>query len=118
MKILRKDKVMVITGRDKGKTGEVLAVFPKTNQILVEGVNVAKRHTKPSQAQPKGGILEVTKPIDASKVMVLDPSTNKPSRVAYKLNQKGKKERVFKVSKFKNSKAAKSAKPAAKGGEK
>ena len=118
MKILRKDKVMVITGRDKGKTGEVLAVLPKSNQVVVEGVNVAKRHTKPSQAQPKGGILEITKPIDASKVMVLDPSTNKPARISYKLNQKGKKERIFKVSKFKNSKTTKASKPAAKDGKK
>ena len=116
MKIIRKDKVMVIAGRDKGKTGEVLAVMPATNQVVVEGVNVAKRHTKPSQAQPKGGIIEVTKPIDASKVMVLDPTTNKPARVAYKLNQKGKKERIFKVSKFKNTKTKKEA--TTKGGKK
>ena len=121
MKIVRKDKVMVITGRDKGKTGEVIAVLPKTNQVVVEGVNVAKRHTKPSQAQPKGGILEVTKPIDASKVMVLDPATNKPARVSYKQAKGGKKERVFKVSKFKNAKTAKVTKAeqaVAKGGKK
>lgn len=121
MKIVRKDKVMVITGRDKGKTGEVIVVLPKTNQVVVEGVNVAKRHTKPSQTQPKGGILEVTRPIDASKVMVLDPSTNKPARIAYKQVKNGKKERVFKVSKFKNTKNIKAAKPkqaVAKGGKK
>jgi large subunit ribosomal protein L24 len=115
MKIIKKDKVMVITGRDKGKTGEVLAVLPAKNQVIVEGVNVAKRHTKPSQAQPKGGIIDVTKPIDASKVMVIDPTTNKPARVAYKTNQKGKKERIFKVSKFKNAKVKKET---TKGGKK
>ena len=115
MKIIKKDKVMVITGRDKGKTGEVLAVMPAKNQVVVEGVNVAKRHTKPSQAQPKGGIIDVTKPIDASKVMVIDPATNKPARIAYKINQKGKKERIFKVSKFKNVKAKKET---TKGGKK
>lgn len=115
MKIIKKDKVMVITGRDKGKTGEVLAVMPAKNQVVVEGVNVAKRHTKPSQAQPKGGIIDVTKPIDASKVMVIDPTTNKPARIAYKINQKGKKERIFKVSKFKNAKAKKET---TKGGKK
>ena len=115
MKIIKKDKVMVITGRDKGKTGEVLAVMPAKNQVVVEGVNVAKRHTKPSQAQPKGGIIDVTKPIDASKVMVIDPTTNKPARIAYKINQKGKKERIFKVSKFKNVKAKKET---TKGGKK
>lgn len=105
MKIVKKDKVIVITGRDKGKIGEVMAVLPKTNQVVVAGVNVAKRHTKPSQAQPKGGIIELTKPIDASKVMVLDPASGKPARVAYKQSKGGKKERVFKVSKFKNAKA-------------
>ena len=115
MKIIKKDKVMVITGRDKGKTGEVLAVMPAKKQVVVEGVNVAKRHTKPSQAQPKGGIIDVTKPIDASKVMVIDPTTNKPARIAYKINQKGKKERIFKVSKFKNVKAKKET---TKGGKK
>lgn len=110
MKILKKDKVMVITGRDKGKTGEVVAVLPDKNQVVVEGVNVAKRHTKPSQAQPKGGIVEVTKPIDASKVMVIDPSSGKPARIGYKINTKGKKERIFKVSNFKNTKPKKEVK--------
>lgn len=118
MKIIKKDKVMVIAGRDKGKSGEVLAVLPKTNQVVVEGINVAKRHTKPSQTQPKGGILEITKPIDASKVMVLDPTSGKPARVAYKQAKGGKKERVFKVSKFKNAKTVKPKKETAKGGKK
>lgn len=118
MKIIKKDKVMVITGRDKGKSGEVLAVLPKTKQVVVEGINVAKRHTKPSQAQPKGGILEITKPIDASKVMVLDPASGKPARVAYKQVKGGKKERIFKLSKFKNAKAAKPKKEPSKGGKK
>ena len=54
MKIIKKDKVLVIAGRDKGKTGEVLAVMPSKSQLIVEGVNIAKRHTKPSQNQPKG----------------------------------------------------------------
>jgi len=119
MKIIKKDKVMVITGRDKGKTGEVIAVLPEKNQVVVEGVNVAKRHTKPSQINPKGGIIEVTKTIDASKVMVVDPSSGKPARVGYKLGAKGKKERVYKVSKFKNTKVKKETKKAeTKGGKK
>lgn len=105
---------MVTTGRDKGKTGEVVAVLPQKNQVVIEGVNIAKRHTKPSQKQPKGGIVELTKPLDASKVMVLDPSSGKPARVGYKLAAKGKKERVFKVSSFKNTKIAKTTKKAAK----
>ncbi len=109
MKLMLKDKVKVIAGRDKGKTGEVIAVLPKTNQVVVEGVGVAKRHTKPSQSNPKGGIVELTKPIDASKVMVIDPSSGRVARVGYKLGAKGKKERVFKVSKFKNVPAKKTA---------
>lgn len=110
MKILRKDKVMVIAGRDKGKTGEVVAVLPQTNQVVIQGINNVKRHTKPSQKQPKGGIVELSKPIDASKVMVVDPSSGKPARVGYKLTAKGKKERIFKVSKFTNPKAKKPTK--------
>jgi large subunit ribosomal protein L24 len=119
MKIVKKDKVMVITGRDKGKKGEVLAVFPDDNLVVVEGINVAKRHTKPSQTNPKGGVIEVTKPIDASKVMIIDPTSGKPARVGYKLNAKGKKERIYKVSKFKNTKVKKETKKAeVKGGKK
>ena len=78
MKLKRDDKVTVILGRDKGKTGTILAVIPKLNKVVVENINVVKRHTKPSQKQPRGGILDITKPIDASKVMVLDPSSGKP----------------------------------------
>ena len=119
MKILKKDKVMVIAGRDKGKQGEVLAAFPAENKIVVEGVNIAKRHSKPSQLNPKGGIVEITKPIDVSKVMVIDPVSGKPARVGYKLNAKGKKERIYKVSKFKNTKVKKDIKKAdTKGGKK
>lgn len=116
MKLQRKDKVMVISGRDKGRTGTVSVVLPKTNQVVVDGINVVKRHTKPSQSNPKGGILEITKPINASKVMVLDPGSGKPARIGYKKSKDGKKERVFKVSKFKAAKPAK--KVAAKGAKK
>jgi len=104
MKLHRKDKVIVIAGRDRGKTGEIVAVLPKLNQVVVEGVNVAKKHTKPNAKQPKGGILEVTKPIDAAKVMAVDPSTGRPARIGYKLGKNGSKERIFKVSKFQNKK--------------
>ncbi len=115
MKLQKKDKVMVISGRDKGKTGTVSVVLPKTNQVIVEGVNVAKRHTKPSQSNPKGGIVELTKPILAAKVMVLDPTSGKPARIGYKVGKDGNKERIFKVSKFKNTKNA-TKKPVAKKG--
>jgi large subunit ribosomal protein L24 len=108
MKLRKEDKVIVLRGRDKGKTGVILRVIPKENQVVVENVNVAKRHTKPSQKQPRGGILEITKPIDASKVMVLDPQTGKPARIGYEIKPDGSKERVFKVSPN-HDKAAKKA---------
>lgn len=114
LKLQVKDKVMVIRGRDKGKKGEVLAVLPKLNQVIVEGVNSVKRHTKPNAKTPRGGIVETVKPIDASKVMALDPSSGRPARIGYKLDQKGNKERVFKVSPFKNSKPKKEQKPSTK----
>ncbi len=107
MKLKLKDKVIVISGRDKGKKGEIVAVLPKLNQIVVDNINVVKKHTKPSQKQPKGGIVEVVKPIDAAKVMVLDPVSGKPARVGYKLDAKGNKERIYKVSPFVNKKTVK-----------
>jgi len=99
MKLRRDDMVVVISGRDKGKTGKVVAVLPKEYKVVVEGVNVVKKHTKPSQKNPKGGILDVTKAIDASKVMVLDPKTGKPARIGYNVTAKGK-ERIFIVGRM------------------
>jgi large subunit ribosomal protein L24 len=113
MKLKREDKVVVILGKDKGKTGTVQAVLPKENKVVVEGVNIIKRHTKPSQKQPRGGILEITKPIDVSKVMVLDPASGKPARVGYETKADGTKERIFKVS-ANHEKAAKKAEKAPK----
>ena len=98
MKLRKDDKVIVILGRDKGKTGTVLGVLPKENKVVVENINVVKRHTKPSKKLPRGGILDITKPIDASKVMVLDPASGKPARVGYEIKPDGSKERIFKVS--------------------
>jgi large subunit ribosomal protein L24 len=91
--------VVVIIGRDKGKTGKVVAVVPKENKVVVEGVNVVKKHTKPSQKNPKGGILDITKAIDVSKLMVIDPKTGKPARIGYNVTANGK-ERVFKVGRM------------------
>ena len=108
MKLRKEDKVIVITGKYKGKTGAVTRVLPQTNQVVVEGVNLVKRHTKPSQKQPRGGILEITKPIAASKVMALDPHSGKPARIGYEVKPDGSKERIFKVSPN-HDKAAKKA---------
>ena len=98
MKLRKQDKVIVITGRDKGKTGVITAVLPELNMVVVENINVVKRHTKPSNKQPRGGILDVTKPINASKVMIVDPASGKPARIRYEIKADGSKERVFKVS--------------------
>ena len=75
------DKVMVITGKDKGKTGVILASFPKKNRVLVEGVNIVKKHSKPSQMNPQGGIISQEAPIHVSNVMPIDPKTGEPTRV-------------------------------------
>lgn len=114
MKLRRDDNVIVITGRDKGKTGKVLAVLPAENKVVVENINVAKRHTKPTDKNPRGGILEITKAINASKVMVLDPQSGKPARVGYTVKPDGSKERVFKVSANHEKAAKKTEKAAAK----
>ena len=93
MKLRKGDKVMVRAGRDQGKTGEITRVIPAQAQVVVEGLNVAKRHTKPSSKHPKGGILEITKPLPAGKVALVCPSCKQVTRVGYEI--KGEhKERV------------------------
>lgn len=94
MNIKKGDTVVVITGKDKGKSGKVLEVFPKQNRILVENINIVSRHTKPKSAQEKGGIIKKPAPINASNVMVLC-DCGKATRVAYKLVN-GKKVRICK----------------------
>ena len=97
MKIKKDDTVIVISGNYKGKTGKVLKVFPKDERIIIEGVNIRKRHTKPNQTNPQGGIMEKEAPINVSNVMVLDPKTNEPTRVGKKViidDKTGKKKHV------------------------
>jgi large subunit ribosomal protein L24 len=93
MHVKKGDKVMVITGKDKGKTGTVLAAFPKKDRVIVEGVNIVKKHSKPSQVNPQGGIINKEASIHVSNVMLLDPKSNEPTRVGYK-EVNGKKVRV------------------------
>jgi large subunit ribosomal protein L24 len=97
MHVKKGDKVMVITGKDKGKTGVILAAFPKKDRVLVEGVNIVKKHTKPNQANPQGGIISQEAAIHVSNVMPIDPKTGEPTRVGYKL-ENGKKIRIAKKS--------------------
>ena len=97
MNLVKGDKVIVIAGRDKGKTGVIQKVIPETNRVVVENVNIRKKHKKPTQASPEGSIVEVYAPIDASNVMLEDPKTKKPTRVGHK-EVKGKKVRFAKKS--------------------
>ncbi|ACJ32500.1 50S ribosomal protein L24 [Anoxybacillus sp. LAT_35] len=97
MHVKKGDKVQVISGKDKGKQGVILAAFPKKNRVLVEGVNIVKKHVKPSQANPQGGIINQEAPIHVSNVMPLDPKTGLPTRVGYKVVD-GKKVRYAKRS--------------------
>ncbi|MCF6094809.1 50S ribosomal protein L24 [Microaerobacter geothermalis] len=92
------DTVMVISGKDKGKKGRVLKAFPKEKRVLVEGVNMVKKHARPSQANPQGGILTQEAPIHVSNVMLLDPKSGEPTRIGYKVLDNGKKVRVAKKS--------------------
>lgn len=97
MKIKKGDKVKVITGHYKGTIGEVTAVFPKEEKVLVEGVNLIKKSLKPTQANPDGGIIEREAPIHVSNVMVYDSKAKATSRVGYKVDG-DKKVRVYKKS--------------------
>jgi large subunit ribosomal protein L24 len=97
MHVKKGDKVVVISGKDKGKQGIILSAFPKQNRVLVEGVNIVKKHSKPSQLNPQGGIISREAAIHASNVMPLDPKSGKPTRVGYKIED-GKKVRVAKIS--------------------
>ena len=94
MQIRKGDRVKVIRGNHKDQEGTVLRVDPKENRVVVQGVNVRKRHRKPSQANPEGGIISFEAPIHASNVMLLDPSTGEPTRVRSAVGEDGKRQRV------------------------
>jgi large subunit ribosomal protein L24 len=98
IRIKKGDMVMIRSGKFKGKTGKVIATHPRLNKVTVEGINIVKRHRKPTQARPQGGIEEITKPIWVSKVGLLDTTAKKPSRIGYKVNNDGKKVRILKSS--------------------
>ena len=95
MNIKKGDNVIVISGADKGKTGTVQRAYPKLNKVVVEGVNVHKKHKKPTQTVPEGSVVDMYVPIDASKVALIDPKTKKPTRVHMGV-VKGKKVRLAK----------------------
>ncbi|MAK76578.1 MAG: 50S ribosomal protein L24 [Nisaea sp.] len=96
-KIKKGDRVVVTTGRDKGKSGEVLAVQRDRNRVVVQGVNLVKRHQKPSQTA-QGGIIEKEASVHISNVAHIDPKTDQPTRVGYRLLDDGRKVRFAKGS--------------------
>jgi large subunit ribosomal protein L24 len=93
-RIRKNDMVMIIAGKDKGKTGRVIRVIPSKNAVLVEQANLVKKHQKPSQKQPTGGIVDIESPIDLSNVMLLDGKTGKGTRVKVAGDKDGAKVRV------------------------
>jgi large subunit ribosomal protein L24 len=97
LKIRKGDKVVVITGKDKGKTGEVTQVMPKESRVLVQGVNIVRRHQRQT-AQQQGGIITKEAPIHISNVAHIDPSSEKPTRIGYRTLEDGRKVRVAKRS--------------------
>ena len=94
MKLKKGDKVIVIAGKDRGKTGTILRAIPNENKVLVEGINVVKRHRKPTAKSRQGQIVELPMPIHASNVAVVDPKTGKPSRIKIIRTADGTRERV------------------------
>ncbi|HRO02550.1 MAG TPA: 50S ribosomal protein L24 [Terricaulis sp.] len=97
-RIRKDDTVIVLAGKDKGRSGKVLKVLPKEERVLVEGVNMIKRHTKPDMANPNGGVISKEAALHISNVALRDPKTGKPTRVGFKVNDKGRKVRVAKGS--------------------
>ena len=98
LKIKKGDQVVVITGRDKGVKGEVLSVMTAANRVMVQGVNVATKHNKPTQANPQGGIAKIERSIHVSNVALADPKTGGASRVGYKIEKDGTKTRIARKS--------------------
>ncbi len=96
IKIKKDDKVKVLTGKDKGKIGKVLKVVKKTNRAVIENINVVKVHSKPSKANPQGGIVNKNMPIDVSNLMVMCNSCIKPTRIEMKQLENGKRVRICK----------------------
>ncbi len=96
--VKKDDTVIVITGKDKGKKGRIIAAYPRENRVLVEGVNMVKKHQKPNQANPQGGIIEKEAPIHVSNVMHIDPKSGAATRIGYKVLDNGNKVRYAKKS--------------------
>jgi large subunit ribosomal protein L24 len=93
-RITKGDTVMVMRGSDKGKSGQVMRVFLKTGRVLIQGINIVKRHTRATRPEETGGIIEKPAPVALSNVMLIDPKTGKPTRIRARIDTDGTKERV------------------------
>lgn len=96
IRLKKGDNVIVTVGKHKGKTGKVVSTHPSKNMVTVENINVVKRHVKPTQAKPQGGIFEITKPLPVSNVAILEPTSKKASKIGYTFDKTGNKVRVYK----------------------
>ena len=96
MRLKKGDKVVVLAGKEKSKTGTIIATHPRLNKVTVEGINIVKKAMKPDRKYPQGGIIEITKPIDVSKVAIVEPTTKKPSKIGYQVSKDGTKVRIYK----------------------
>lgn len=94
MKLKKGDKVEVLSGKYRGKQGKILKSFPELERVIVEGVNLSKKHSRPTQENPQGGIITKEAPIDVSNVALMCDSCNRTIRVAYRLDADGNKKRV------------------------
>lgn len=90
MRIKKGDTVLIISGKDKGRKGKVLEAFPKNNKIVVEGMNIIKKHRRPRNEREKGQVVELSKPINVSNVKLICPKCSKPVRIGYKVAEKAK----------------------------
>ncbi len=94
MKILKGDRVVVLSGKDKGSEGVVERAIPEAGKVIVDGVNIAKKHQAPTSGDQQGGIIDKAMPMDVSNVAVLSPSDGRPTRVGYRFNDAGDKVRI------------------------
>ncbi len=94
MKIRKGDRVRVLSGKDRGLEGEVMFAFPDEDKVIVEGVNMMKKHQKPQQQNQPGGIIDIDMPMHVSNVAILSPTDGKPTRVGYRFTPEGKKVRI------------------------
>jgi len=98
LRLKKGDLVIVRAGKYKGQTGKITATHPIDNKVTVGGINIVKKHVKPNQQHPQGAIVELTKPVWASKVSIVDPTSKKATRIGYKIAEDGKKVRIYKSS--------------------